>query len=96
MVGVEVYNDQDQDLARIEYIAVGKDRHVQALFSNVGEYLGLVVHFVEVKPSALTIEASKGDGTFEARMDITADKLRAAPEYRDTRIRRACLNILRF
>jgi hypothetical protein len=59
MVGVEVYNDQHQDLARIEDIAVGKDGHVQAFILDVGEYLGPVAHFVAVKPSALTIEACR-------------------------------------
>jgi hypothetical protein len=90
MIGVEVYNDQDQDLARIEDIAVGKDGHVQAFILVVGEYLGLVAHFVAVKPAALTIEPSKGDGPLQARMDTTADQLRVAPEYQYTGIRKAC------
>jgi sporulation protein YlmC with PRC-barrel domain len=96
MIGLEVYNNNHQDVARIEDISVGKDGQVQAFILSVGEYLGLVAHFVAVKPSALTIEASKGDGALQAHMDATADQLRAAPEYQYTGLRKACLNILRF
>lgn len=96
MVGVEVYNSRHEDLARIEDIAVGKDGHVQAFILDVGEYLGVIAHFVAVKPSALTIEPAKGDGPPQATLDATADQLRAAPEYPYTGIRKACLKILRF
>jgi len=96
MIGLEVYNSKHQDLARIEDIAVGKDGHVQAFILSVGEYLGLVARFVAVKPSAVTIEPSKDDGPLRAYMDATVDQLQAAPEYRYTGIRKACLNILRF
>jgi sporulation protein YlmC with PRC-barrel domain len=95
MVGLEVYNSDDEDLARIEDITVGKNGRVQAFIISVGEYLGLISHFVAVKPSALTIEPSK-DGTLRAHMDATMDQLRSAPEYRYSGIRKACLNILRF
>ena len=96
MIGLEVYNNKHQDLARIEDIAVGKDGHVQAFILSVGEYLGLVARFVAVKPSAVTLEPSKGGGSLQAHMDATTDQLQAAPEYRYTGIRKACLNILRF
>ena len=96
MVGVEVYNSKHEDLARIEDVAVGKDGRVQAFILDVGEYLGVVAHFVAVKPSSLTIEHAKGDSPPEAHLDATADQLRAAPEYPYTGTRKACLKILRF
>ena len=95
MVGPEVYNNDNEDLVRIEDIAIGKNGRVQACIISVGEYLGLIAHFVAVKPSALTIEPSR-DGTLRAHMDATIDQLRSAPEYRYTGIRKACLNILPF
>ncbi len=96
MVGTEVYNTRHEDLARIEDVAVGKDGHVRAFILDVGEYLGLVAHFVAVKPSALKIEPAKGDAPPQATLDATADQLRAAPEYPYTGTRKACLKILRF
>jgi len=96
MVGVEVYNSKHEDLARIEDVNVGKDGRVQAYILDVSEYLGVVAHFVAVKPSALTIEPAKGDGPPEAHLDATAEQLRAAPEYSYTGTRKACLKILRF
>lgn len=96
LIGLEVYNDKNQDIARIEDISIGKDGNVQAFVLSVGEYLGLVAHFVAVKPSAVTFELSKNDGFRQARMDATTDQLLAVPDYRYTGIRKACLNILRF
>ena len=96
MVGVEVYNGKHEDLARIEDVSVGKDGRVQAYILDVSEYLGVVAHFVAVKPSALTIDPAKGDNPPEAHLDVTADQLRAAPEYPYTGTRKACLKILRF
>jgi len=96
MVGVEVYNNKHEDLARIEDVAVDKDGHVQAFILDVGEYLGLIAHFVAVKPAALRIEPASGDGPPQAYLDATADQLRAAPEYPYTGTRKACLKILRF
>ena len=96
MIGVEVYNNSHQDIARIEDIFIGEDGHVQALILSVGEYLGLVTHFVAVQPSAVTFEPAKVDGFGQAHMDATVDQLRTAPEYRYTGVRKACLNILHF
>lgn len=96
MIGLEVYNNNDQDLARIEDISVSQDGQVQAFVLSIGEDLGLFARFVAVKPSALRIESSKGGRVFQARMDATADQLRSAPRYRYTGTKRACLNVLRF
>jgi hypothetical protein len=75
MIGLEVYNNRDQDLARIEDIAVGKDGQIQAFVLSVSEYLGLVAHFVAVKPSAMQIAPSKAGDVLQAHMDATADQL---------------------
>lgn len=96
IVGLEVYNRKNKDIARVEDLALGKDGQVQAFILSVGEYLGLLTHFVAVKPSAVKIEFSKANNSWQARMDATADELRAAPEYKYTGTRKACLNILPF
>lgn len=96
IIGLEVYNNDNQDIARIEDISVGKDGHVEAFILSVSENLGPVAHFVAVKPSAVTFEPLKGAAPRQAHMDATADQLRTVPEYRYTGIRKACLNILRF
>lgn len=96
IVGLEVYNSNNRDIARIEDIALGKDGQVQAFILSVGEYLGLVARFVAVSPSAVKIEFSKSGDSWRARMDATADQLKAAPEYKYAGVRKACLNILRF
>jgi sporulation protein YlmC with PRC-barrel domain len=59
IIGLEVYNNTDQDLARIEDIIIGKDGRVEAVILSVGEYLGLVAHFVSVESTALTIKPSR-------------------------------------
>jgi hypothetical protein len=94
MIGLEVYDNRNQDLARIEDIAVGKDGHIQAFILSVGEDLGLVAHFVAVKPSALTFLPSEAGSQLQAHMDATTAQLQAAPEYHYTGIRKACLRIL--
>lgn len=96
MIGVEVYDKDHQDVARIDDIAVGKDGRVQAFVLSVGEYLGLVAHVIAVKPTALTIEPSNGGGPLQAHIAATADQLRAAPEYQYRGIRKACLSILGY
>jgi len=91
LIGAEVYNSQNKDLARVADISVGTDGQIQAFVLKVSEYEGLVAHFVAIKPSALTFESSIDDGLIRAHMSATEDQLRAAPEYRYTGTGMSCL-----
>ena len=47
---------------------------------SVGEFLGMGEHYVVVRPSAISFNAK--DNEWHATMNVNADQLKAAPEYK--------------
>jgi sporulation protein YlmC with PRC-barrel domain len=97
IIGIDVYNNNGQAVGRIEDVAMSKDGQIQALILSLAEYFGLTERYVAVKPSAVTIGFSESDNSWHARMNASAEQLKAAPEYQYAGgiVKKACLNILR-
>jgi hypothetical protein len=47
---------------------------------DIGGFLGMGDHYVVVRPSAISFNAK--DDTWHATMNVNAEQLRAAPEYK--------------
>jgi hypothetical protein len=47
---------------------------------SVGEFLGMGDHYAVVRPSAISFNAK--DNKWHATMNVNADQLKAAPEYK--------------
>jgi hypothetical protein len=81
VVGLDVYNNEKQDIGAIKDIAFS--RHgVKAYVLGVGGFLGMGDHYVAVRPSAITLTYDASEKKWHAKMNTTADQLKAAPEYK--------------
>jgi hypothetical protein len=81
VIGLEIYNNEKQDIGEIKDIAFGSDG-VQAYIVGVGGFLGMGDRYVAVRPSAIAVTYDVAGKTWHALMDTDAAKLKAAPEYK--------------
>ena len=82
VVGLDVYNEDRQNIGTIKDIALDASG-LYGYIVSVGEFLGMGDHFVVVRPSAISLKAK--DNKWHATMNVNADELRAAPEYKYSR-----------
>jgi hypothetical protein len=81
VVGLEVYNNANQDIGTIKDIAFNA-AGVKAYIVGVGGFLGMGDHYVAVRPSAMALSYNSDNKTWRAMIDTNADQLKAAPEYK--------------
>jgi hypothetical protein len=79
VVGLDVYNKERQNIGTIKDIALDASG-LNGYIVGVGEFLGMGDHYIVVRPSAISFNAT--DNTWHATMNANADQLKAAPEYR--------------
>jgi sporulation protein YlmC with PRC-barrel domain len=79
VVGLDVYNDDRQSIGTIKDIALDASG-LYGYIVSVGEFLGKGDHYVVVRPSAISFKAE--DDKWHAKINVNADQLKAAPEYR--------------
>jgi hypothetical protein len=79
VVGLNVYNKDKQNIGMIKDIALDAGG-LNGYIVSVGEFLGTGDHYVVVQPSAISFKAK--DDKWHATMDVNADQLKVAPEYK--------------
>jgi sporulation protein YlmC with PRC-barrel domain len=79
VLGLDVYNKDKQNIGTIKDIALDANG-LNGYIVSVGEFLGMGDHYVVVRPSAISFNAK--DNKWHATMNVTADQLKAAPEYK--------------
>ncbi len=79
VVGLDVYNKDKQNIGTIRDIALDANG-LNGYIVSVGEFLGTGDHYVVVQPSAIIFKAK--DNKWHVTMDVNADQLKAAPEYK--------------
>jgi hypothetical protein len=82
VVGLDIYNNANQDIGQIKDIAMGQNGRSQAYIVSVGGFLGLGEHYVAVNPSAVKVSYNGSDKKWHASMNASADQLKAAPEFK--------------
>jgi hypothetical protein len=82
VVGLDIYNDKNQDIGQIKDIALSQNGQTQAYVLSVGGFLGMGEHYVAVNPSAVKVTYSDSDKKWHASMNATTDQLKAAPEFK--------------
>jgi hypothetical protein len=82
LIGLDIYNNANQDIGQIKDIAMNPNGHSQAYIVSVGGFLGLGEHYVAVNPSAVQISYNATDKKWHASMNASADQLKAAPEFK--------------
>jgi hypothetical protein len=81
VVGLNVYNNANQDIGTIKDIAFS-DKGVDGYILSVGGFLGIGDHYVAVRPSAINLSFDRSNSKWRATMDTSAEQLKAAPEFK--------------
>lgn len=79
VVGLNVYNKDKQNIGTIKDIALDANG-LNGYIVDIGEFIGMGDQYVVVRPSAISFNAK--DNTWHATMDVNAEQLRTAPEYK--------------
>jgi hypothetical protein len=79
VIGLDVYNEDKQNIGTIRDIALDASG-LNGYIVSVGGYLGMGDHYVVVRPSAISFNAK--DDKWHATMNVNADQLKTAPEYK--------------
>jgi hypothetical protein len=79
VVGLDVYNEDKQNIGTIKDIALDAGG-LYGYIVSVGRFLGIGDHYVVVRPSAISLEAN--DNKWHAKMNVNANQLKTAPEYK--------------
>ena len=79
VIGLDVYNKDKKNIGTIKDIALDANG-LNGYIISVGGFLGIGDHYVVVRPSAISFNAK--DNKWHATMNVTADQLKAAPEYK--------------
>lgn len=80
IVGTDVYNNDDKDIGVIKDVAFSANG-VKAYILDVGGFLGIGGHYVAVRPSSIRLSYDDSAKKWNAKMDATADQLKAAPDH---------------
>ena len=79
VVGLSVYNKDKQNIGTIKDIALDANG-LNGYILDIGGFLGTGDQYVVVRPSAISFNAK--DNKWHATMNVNAEQLRAAPEYK--------------
>jgi sporulation protein YlmC with PRC-barrel domain len=82
VVGLDVYNGQNDDIGKIQDIILSPDSTVKGYIVSVGGFLGMGTHYVAVDPGAVAIKYDDNQKTWRAAMNATKDQLKSAPEFK--------------
>lgn len=82
LVGLDIYNDKNQDIGQIKDIALNQNGQTEAYILSVGGFLGMGDHYVAVNPSAVKVTYNDSDKKWHASMNATTDQLKSAPEFK--------------
>jgi sporulation protein YlmC with PRC-barrel domain len=82
LVGLDVYNNSNQDIGQIKDIAMNRQGRAQAYIVSVGGFLGVGTHYVAVNPQDVKVAYNDSDKKWHATMNATSDQLKAAPEFK--------------
>lgn len=78
LVGVNIYNAQDESIGEIADVVIGDGKSVIGLVASVGGFLGLGESYVVLDPASVAL--NDDNGTWKAYVDTTKDALSNAPK----------------
>ncbi|HEY1453443.1 MAG TPA: PRC-barrel domain-containing protein [Roseiarcus sp.] len=82
VVGLDVYNDQNNTIGKIQDIAFNESKQMTGYILSVGGFLGMGTHYVAVDPNAVMVQYDAAKKTWRATMNATKDELKSAPEFK--------------
>jgi sporulation protein YlmC with PRC-barrel domain len=81
LLGMDVYNNQDESIGEIEDMVIDNGKTVRALIISVGGFLGMGDRYVAVDPSAVTL-VPEDDNDMRAIINTSRDDLEDAPTFK--------------
>jgi sporulation protein YlmC with PRC-barrel domain len=82
VVGLDVYNDQNNDIGKIQDIVFDNSKKLMGYIVSVGGFLGMGTHYVAVEPESVKVTYDASNKVWRATMNATKDQLKAAPEFK--------------
>jgi sporulation protein YlmC with PRC-barrel domain len=82
VVGLDVYNDQNNDIGKIQDIVLDSSKKMTGYIISVGGFLGMGTHYVAVDPDSVKVTFDASNKVWRATMNATKDELKAAPEFK--------------
>ena len=82
VVGLDIYNSQNDDIGKVQDVAVDPSKKVTGYILSVGGFLGMGTHYVAVNPDALMVNYDAQSKAWKATMNATKDQLKSAPEFK--------------
>lgn len=82
IVGLDVYNNANEDVGEIKDVVIGSDMKVTGLVMSVGGFLGLGAKYIIVDPASVAVSHDDAKKEWTAKVDATKEQLTAAPEFK--------------
>lgn len=82
VVGLEVYDNQKNDLGKIQDVAFDSSKTVKGYILSVGGFLGMGTRYVAVDPGSVNIQYDANAKKWRASMNASKDELKNAPEFK--------------
>ena len=82
VVGLDVYNDQNNDIGKIQDIVFDTSKKMTGYIVSVGGFLGMGTHYVAVDPDAVKVTFDASNKVWRATMNASKDQLKSAPEFK--------------
>lgn len=82
LVGLKVTNAGGESIGEIKDVVMTADKGVAGFIVSVGGFLGLGERYVVVDPTAVAVSYNGADQKWHAKMNATADQLKAAPVFK--------------
>lgn len=92
LIGLDVYNDKDENIGDINDVILGKDGKIELIVVGVGGWLGMGQHDVALRWEQVRFseQPRKGDGANaeagekpdHAMVNMTKDQLKAMPAFK--------------
>lgn len=81
LLGLNVLNAGGETVGEIKDIVLSTENGVSGVVVSVGGFLGLGEHYVIVDPASLVVSYDAEGKKWQARMNATAEQLKAAPAF---------------
>lgn len=82
VVGLDVHNGQNDNIGKIQDVALDASKQVTGYILSVGGFLGMGTHYVAVNPDAVMVTYDAPNKVWKATMNATKDQLKSAPEFK--------------
>lgn len=87
LIGVDIYNKQNEDIGEISDVIIGSGKTVVAVVASVGGFLGIGESYVAIDPASMAL--ADDNGTWKAYVDTSKDDLSKAPKLDYDKLKKA-------